>query len=518
MIPIIRNFLSVIRRFKTAVVLNILGLSVAFAAFIIIMIQLNYDYRFDKCHKDYDKIYRLEFTMFSETNAVIDRRMADHFFESSPAIVAGAMIKFVPGGVVDYIGDINRRGFYKEQSLQVSPGFTDVFTFDFVEGDKDALKKPNHVIIPLSMARKLFGKESAIGQQLVGNSGGNQMIGAVYRDFPANTIVNNCIYSTIPKDEDFGQCYLVYFRVNQTLQTPQSMDDLIRNFDGKALYGDVWETVGGSLRVTALPDVHYTTDALYDPTPKTSRQTLMILFVIAIVIVVVAAINFTNFSTALTPMRIKNLNTQRVLGARQNTLRFTLVFEAIVICFLSYLVALWFVLLFHNSPLSKLTEADLSFSAQGSIYGGTAMVALVTGLLAGAYPSRFMTSFAPALVLKGNFGLSPKGKQLRNTLIGIQFVSSFVLIIGASFMYLQNHLMQHSSLGYDKDALITVDIGQIKKTIVTCLPIKSRHIQGLRTLPIVNIFCRVPTRMICFHTHTMRKVHGFRLFLCTTLF
>ena len=68
MLPILRNFLSVIRRYRLATALNILGLSVAFAAFMVMMIQVNYDRGFDKCHADYDKIYRLELTMFSESD------------------------------------------------------------------------------------------------------------------------------------------------------------------------------------------------------------------------------------------------------------------------------------------------------------------------------------------------------------------------------------------------------------------------------------------------------------------
>ena len=69
-----------------------------------------------------------------------------------------------------------------------------------------------------------------------------------------------------------------------------------------------------------------------------------------------------------------------------------------------------------------------------------------------------MTSFAPALVLKGSFGLSPKGKKIRNTLIGIQFMASFALIIGASFIYMQNQFIQKSPLGYDKDNLIVANV------------------------------------------------------------
>jgi putative ABC transport system permease protein len=117
--------------------------------------------------------------------------------------------------------------------------------------------------------------------------------------------------------------------------------------------------------------------------------------------------------------------------------------------------------LFNSTPLARLVDGDLSLAAHPLIVGGSLLVALLTGFIAGVYPARYMTSFAPALVLKGSFGLSPKGKKLRNTLIGVQYIASFALIIGASFMYLQNRFMQHSSLGYDKEALLTVDIGKI---------------------------------------------------------
>jgi putative ABC transport system permease protein len=82
-------------------------------------------------------------------------------------------------------------------------------------------------------------------------------------------------------------------------------------------------------------------------------------------------------------------------------------------------------------------------------------------MFVGLYPARYITSFAPALALKGNFGLSPKGKRLRNTLIGIQFVASFVLIIVASFLYLQTRFMQNAPLGFDRDRLIVTYINRI---------------------------------------------------------
>ena len=471
--PIVRNLISVARRFKLATTLNIFGLSVAFAAFMVIMIQLDYDYGFDKFHKDSDKIFRMEISGMSlsktSAQAVICRPFAERFFESSPHIVAGALSQTGAGNIFFHIENYGARNYFKEKIIAVTPEFTDVFTFDLVEGAADALKTPENIIIPQSLSHKLFGNESAVGKQLVSQEV-TYTVGAVYRDLPANTVVNNYIYGPIPKDENKQNWnnwnYQVYFRINEAANISQLFENFKRNFDARSIWGESfeWDESGMSIRFTALPDIHYVTDVTYDNTPKASRQTLMILFVIAMVIIAIAAINFTNFSTALTPMRIKNINTQRVLGAKQSTLRLALLFEAIVISLLSYLIAVLFVSIFSNSLLAKLVNADLSLAAHPMIAGGTALVALLTGLFAGLYPSRYMTSFAPALVLKGSYGLSSKGRKLRNILISIQFVASFALIVGASFMYLQNYFMQNSSLGYDKDALVTVNIWQIQQS------------------------------------------------------
>ncbi len=470
MIPIARNFLSVIRRFKMAMVLNVLGLSVAFAAFMVIMIQLDYDRSFDKFHQDSDKIFRMELSQRNATQAIICRPFADLFFESSPHILAGAITSSWEQTAPFHVEKDGVRSFYEESSITVSPSFFDVFTFDFVEGVKGEYLSPRNIFIPLSLSRKLFGNEPAVGKHITHSYWGNQTIMAVYRDFPTNSIVNNCIYFAMQENEgkqDWqNYSYCVYFRVDDPANVSRLFDNFKQNFDAQAVFGQDfnWDDSGVGLRFTALPDIHFVTDVLYDRTPKASRQTLLILFAIAIVTVIIAGINFTNFSTALTPMRIKNINTQKVLGARQGTMRFSLVLEAVFISLLSYFIALGFVMLFDHMSLARLVDADLSVTAHPMIVGGTALIALFTGLLAGLYPAWYMTSFIPALVLKGNFGLSPKGKRLRNTLIGVQFISSFALMIGASSMYLQNHFMQHSSLGYDKDELIITNIWKIQQS------------------------------------------------------
>jgi putative ABC transport system permease protein len=454
-----------------AVALNILGLSVAFAAFMVIMMQLHYDYGFDKFHKDYDKIYRVEHIRNAAVRASLCPPLADLFIESSPHILAGGIEQMRLGTIRFHLVDDDARNVFEETSSNVSPTFFDVFSFDFLEGSNEGLIsiESGNMFIPLSMSKKLFGNESAVGKQIMReDAGGLRTIKAVYRDFPKNSTVGNHIYLAIQegalKDAWSEWSYITYIRVNDAANAPMLFDNFKRNFDGAStMFGANynWDEAGTSLRLTPLADLHYITGVEYDFAPKAGKQTLLILFAIALVILAIAFINFTNFSTALTPMRVKSINTQKILGARRSTLRAAIASEAPIISFLSYLIAILFFLLFSATPLARLVDADLSLTAQPFIIGGTGLIALLAGVFAGAYPAHFMTSFAPALVIKGSFGLSPKGKLMRNTLIGIQFIASFALIIGASFIYLQNYFMQNSPLGYDKDELITVDIGWI---------------------------------------------------------
>ena len=472
--PIIRNFISIIRRYQLALALNVLGLSVAFAAFMIIMIQLHFDFSFDKFHKDYDKIFRVEIAFPAiGTNAripMLSRPLAERFFESSPHIVAGTVINPFVGDAFFHVETEGARNFFTERSIVVTPEFFDVFTFDFVEGSTNVHIAPGNVFIPLSLSRKIFGSESALGKQIVHGSWGTQTILGVYRDFPANSSIENVMYFAMQPDENRDSWgtfdYNVFIRVNDASNAPLIIDNFMRIFDFAAAFtfGDfTLDTQGVEMYLTNLPDIYFLPDIQFDIAPKASKQTLMILLAIAIVIIVIAAINFTNFSMALTPMRIKSINTQRVLGVRRNTLRMALVYEAMIIGFASYLIALMLVDIFSKTPLSRLVDADMSMllTAHTLIVGGTALVALLVGALAGAYPAHYITSFAPAMLLKGNFGLSPKGKKLRNTLISIQYVASFAMIIGASFMFLQNRFMQNTPLGYETDNLVTVNIGRI---------------------------------------------------------
>ena len=455
---ILRNLLNSFRRFKLAVALNILGLSIAFAIFIIALIQVNYDFRFDRHHKDYNNIFRLERYNADFTRHNFTRPDVEHFLGVSSHIVAGAIARFAgwPVNISTYDGGI--KSFYT-RFLEISPSFFDVFTFDFVEGSATDIVVPESVIIPLSLSRQLFGRESAIGRQVVCSVRGHQTVRAVYRDLPANSTIRNYVFvAFLPdthRDRDRWH-YTAYFRVNDASNIPIVLEQMNR------YEGGFW--AHSFLRATALRDIRFLTDIPYDPAPKAGVTTrmLLILLSIAIGIVVIAAINFINFNMALMPMRVKNINTQRIMGAQRNTVRLAIIVETLIFFLFSWLIALFLVLYFQTNPLANFLDADVSLTANLLPIGKTALIALLAGLIVGLYPSYYLTSFKPALSLTGNFGLTHKGRHLRHLLIGIQFVVSLSLIIIVSFMYLQNRFMQNS-LGFNTERLMTVDIGRTRE-------------------------------------------------------
>ena len=138
---IYRNLLSIFRRFKMATLFNLCGLAVAFAAFMTILMQVEYDYTFDHFDPNHSRIFRVDFVHNEgESQAILNRPMIETLMASSPHIQAGGFEKTDYDIVFSIENGADKKKF-RELYQNVSPGFTDVFHFDFVEGSPDVLKK-----------------------------------------------------------------------------------------------------------------------------------------------------------------------------------------------------------------------------------------------------------------------------------------------------------------------------------------------------------------------------------------
>jgi putative ABC transport system permease protein len=454
----IKNFLFVLKNFKTSSVLNIVGLSIAFATCIIIMMQVDYDQNFDKCFENSDRIYRMELVYGGDKQAVLPRPFADILFESSPHIEACALCSPFIETTYIAIGENEDKLGYMEDVLKITPSFVKVVKFNMVEGVETAMEEPGKVLIPQSMARKFFGKEPALGKTI---GEGSATIGGVYKDFPANTSFGNVIYNAINNDENKTSWDNFNYQVFVRLDNPGAEKDIIEHFK-EYLPEDIarerFANNNTTIQFTNLQDLHFTTDVKWDNTPKTSRSSLAILWAIAFAILLIALINFVNFSLALVPRRIKSINTRRVLGASLGVQRITLVSEAVFLNITAFFLSLLLVGLASLTPVVNLTDAGIHLFAYPQLITGMFIVSLIAGIVSGLYPAIYSTSFQPALVLKGSFGLSAEGRKMRSILVGIQFVASLVLIVSAGFIYLQNKYLYKVPVGYDKDQIIQVGV------------------------------------------------------------
>ena len=464
----IRNLLYLFKRFKTAVVLNLFGLTIAFAAFLLIVMQVDYEMNYDAMHSKSGRTFRLEANHGEfEHNAIHCLMFSDAFVNSSAHITDYSYRYPFYGGErycqIDEVDDQGEAKVFKENFQLCLPNISDVFDFHMKEGSVECLSIPGSVLIPESVAKRLFDKQSAIGKRIrmSGSSGWQPVsttiltIGGVYKDFPGNTTVQNRIY--VPMDQldllkSSWQMYAneIYVTLDDPLNKEEVLDHFNKTFDfAKSQMGSAQEI---ALRLTPLKEVYYTHDTTFDFNPKGHRETNYVLLGIAFLILFIAGINFTNLTTSLIPLRLKTINTHRVLGCSIYKLQAISLIESIVICLISYILALFIVNDLSYTPIANWVDADIRLSQYKGLILLTALIAILTGCLAGLYPAIRSTSYAPALVLKGSFGLSPKGKKVRVALIGFQYTVSIALIIVTLFMGLQNHFMTSSEqLGFNKD-------------------------------------------------------------------
>ena len=460
---ILKNLKSLIRRYPVAVVLNFTGLVAAFVAFALIFLQADYELSFDKCHPTADRVFRADKkgdeTLFRN---IFPRGFADDIIASSAHIEAGCTVMPFMGEIYFSVAkDGGTPSGYKRELLFVSEGFIDVFGIKMVEGDSHALEGPNSVIIPRSLAENLFPGEPALGKLLKTDAKYMELpreitVTGVYEDFPSNTQLGNDLYLTIgdvQKGAYDRANFICYLLLDDAGSAEAVADEFNSHFDF-APHGDWLKPI----ELVPLTSIYFRNEG--NVYKSGSRSQLLLLIAIAILILAIGLINFTNFYVALTPLRIRNINLQKILGSSTARLRALVVAEAVIWCLCAFAVA---ALLLGPVSEALATQGVLMQSfTLGKHWGllvfvGT--VALATGIIAGIWPGIYSTSGQPALILRGNYGLSQSGKTLRSVLVGVQFVVSIALLIFVLFVQRQSRYMQGYPCGYNKNNLAVVNIG-----------------------------------------------------------
>lgn len=468
---ILRNFLVILSRFKLASALNILGLSVAFAAFIIIIIQVRYERTFDTGYKKSGRIFRVESTLIP-TESNLSLREAYTAFCARPIIeMLLPSVPQIESYAIMYSGSTEKYGQYETQEGElrgmmipihkVSEGFTDVFDTEIIEGDITSFSEPRQALLPESLARKMFGNHSPIGKQITLSDGTFFTIGAVYKDYPDNSSLGNDVKLNLVDEyiNDWTDwTFSLFIALLPDASPDEATEQLASFFETTGLGKQMGFTQPVSFRLIPIEDIYYRHDTNLDIAPKGNRMITNILLSIGLLVIIIASANFLNFSAALTPARIKSINIRKILGEPISTLRLALIFEAFGICILSFLLALGWIWLFHRSGLSSILLAPADILKNIDILRLTFLLAGVTGIFTGIYPAFYMTSFRPALILKGTIGASPAIGKLRTMLTGFQFLISTGLITAAFFIWLQNKYIYKMDGIMNNDQIATITL------------------------------------------------------------
>lgn len=477
-----RNFLTTLRRYKISSLLNVIGLTLAFTAFYVIMTQVWWELGYNRSLHEADRIYLVENEDWYEPgkwSSWLNRPVPERVIASTAGVEVGGCMWGGFGSGTCWTSNEPSFGYNKFSAScgSVSLPFLDVFAFRSVEGDVHDLGKPKSVIVSREAAERMrVGVGSLIWVDTdEPQPDGAMEVVAVFEDFPDNSLLGECevvknlgetnLYTT----SEWSFNYFVKFRpgadpdefarqwtnVNQEMQREAAekraaAGDAADDDDESGIYG---------VRLSPVSELYFESDS-QAPCRQGSVVTTYTLLGIAVLVIVLAFINFVNFFFALVPVRIRTVNTFKVFGAPASSLRFDFVFEAFGLVLIALLAAWYVSFALQGTEFASYISASLALSQNLEVVGLVAVVAFVMALAASLYPAWYITSFAPALVVKGSFGGTRSGRRLRTLLLGVQFFISIGLIIATSFIRLQHDYMMHYDMGFDKENLLAVRLSE----------------------------------------------------------
>ena len=463
-----KNFIAILRRYSVAMVMNFVGLVLALTAFMVLMLQVGYQMDFDKEHPTSGRIYRVDKVGAADDDIfknIIPRGYADDIIRSSPHIIAGSIdCPFIGETVFNAILDNDSPAFiFKSETNVIYPDFFKVFGTEFIEGSAEALNDLSQIAIPESLAKKLYGNESAIGHIMTHNEGyqfgegrtKEFSVGAVYKDFPENSQIGNYIYLNVGSLHE-GNYGGANFACWVLLDSSDNKELVEQNFNESYNYTDSeWLT---DIELTPIEEIYFEDEGSTIWKTGSKKQAWM-LICISILVMLIGGINYATFFTSLAPMRVKAVNTRKVLGSSIGKLRGELILEAVFFCFAAFSIALAVI-----SPVSRwlmsqgISDMAFDFTSQLSLILITGSISIVIGLVAGLYPSFYVTSLPTAFALQGNFAFSIAGRRFRTVMIALQFAITFALMIFALTVYRQNEYMTGYDTGFEKDRIAVVQI------------------------------------------------------------
>jgi len=487
----IRNYLTVafrsIFRNKLTAFINIAGLALAMMCCILIYLFVSDELSYDRYNTKADRIYRV-------TRNFLSRDGVPNLHLANVAPPIGPLIKNDFGEVEVMARTINFglvigreengelvKNFTEQQLFLAEPDIFKIFDIDVTTGDKTtALSRPFTIMLSEKSVKKFFDNENPIGKRLRANNQFDLEVTGVYKDFPSqshwhpeylvsfSTLENDKIYGRKELETNWGNNAFGTYLLLEEGADPKKMetgfpDFLERHYANFAIANgapaDFKASRATTLFLQKLTDIHLLSHLDDELEVNGNINNVRMMAVIGLFIILIACFNFINLSTARATKRAKEVGLRKVVGAFKNQLITQYLSESVLISVLSLVLGcgLAFVAL---SWLNQFTGRFLTINPINNwmLFTGLIGFAILVGILAGLYPAFVISSFKPALVLKGQQG-SVKGKGIvRKTLVISQFSISIVLLIATAITFQQLGYLNSRDLGYTKDQVVVLSL------------------------------------------------------------
>ncbi len=460
-------------------VINIFGLAIGLVCFVLIAMFVFNELSYDRYPTDAKDIYRVQLSVtgngdvavYSNVDFAVGEGMKNAFAEIKDFTRLSPTSDFVK---------FDDKQFKEDKLAFASPNFLQMFSIPLLEGsNKEALVQPNSVVISKAFAKKYFGDADPVGKSLViGLRNALYKITGVFNKVPENShfhfdafLSMSTLHITNPTWNNLGP--YTYLLLNKNVD-PQKLQTKFPQLVAKYVVPENQSDMGISLAeaqkavntfifsLQPLTDIHLYSHTKSEIEPNGDIQYVYIFSVLAIFILLLACVNFTNLSIARSVKRAKEVGVRKVLGSAKIQLIKQFLSESVLMSFCA--MALAIVLIFLLLPYFKEVSGEqisigdlLNFKFILPLIGFVFFV----GLVAGIYPSFFLSSFNPIKVLKDSSVLGRNKSSLRSGLIIFQFFVSTALIISTIIVYQQLHYMQNKKLGYDKEEVLFLPDGRL---------------------------------------------------------
>ncbi len=454
----LKNYLKIafrnLLRNKLYSVINIAGLAIGMAAAILILLWVTNELSYNKFNRNLDRIYIVPQTQHYQT-------IGDFTVLPTPMPLAQTLTQDYPeiqyaaryAGFGSVTLSRNNTNFSEQIDFTDSTFFR-IFSFPFLEGDMEtALTSPNSIVITRETANKFFGNEDPVGKTLRMDGRFDLKVTGVIADVPKTSDLQ--FDGLVPTDmlRQFGVPFTSWNNnmiwTFLLLRNPKQAAGLSNKISGLLIKHDNDPTTG-KLFLYPFKDFH-----LYSYTGKGGRIQDVILFsMVALLILLIASINFMNLATARSARRATEVGVKKVVGATRIQIARQFFGESIIVALISLGLSLVIVEMFLPY-FNQITDKSLKLGQIAlASFLGILGITILTGVLAGIYPSVFLSSFKPVSMLKKTGSDVPGRFSLRRVLVVLQFAISIALIIGTTIVYLQLQFIHNKNIGMTLNSVV----------------------------------------------------------------